>query len=326
MVARLINFISNQPYGSTVTPIYMRNDINSYINSIFNDNKRYIAESGCSSVAEYIINDAEATGLWHEFFDRDNELEGGDPTCEQINEFKDYLREYWNDPIACECYYTYDGKEVFLADPSEMPEDIKPVFHEGGVNCQAYELKYWFDYLENNGLSAQEANEHPNLTYLESYCGTYADDGAEIIVARLLCAESKEHYLYDWTLVADLEDVNETLSAHGFDENDIPNEFLSPEDAQVLQNIKNYELAMSNTDVDYQFSRRIAIDDDATLYLFQFGDIKSSAISYADGTTFVLDDWQGSRPESEEEIADYNWVSAADGRKAIVMDGLPRLF
>lgn len=302
----------------------MRNDINSYINAIVKDNKQYIAESGCSSIAQYIISSAESDGSWREYFD-DNELGGGDPTDEQIEEFKDYLLKEWDDIVTCQHYYTYDGELVFLADSCMMPEDIKPIFHECSVNCQAYELKYWFDYLENNGLSAQEANAHPNLTYLESYSCAYADDGADIIVARVLNAENEEHYLYDWILVSDLDDVNESLKAHGFDENDIPNEFLSIDDSQVLDNIKAYELAMSNTNVDYQFSRIIALDD-ATLYLFQFGDIKSSAIAYADGTAFVLDDWQGSRPESAEEIENYEWVSATDGRKAIVMNGLPRLF
>ena len=305
----------------------MRNDINSYINAIFNENKRYIAESGLSSVAQYIINDAEATGLWHEFFDRDKELEGGDPTEEQITELKDYLLKEWDDIVTCQHYYTYDGKLAFLADSCMMPEDIKPIFNEGGVNCQAYELKYWFDYLENNGLSAQEANAHPNLTYLESYSCAYADNGADIIVARVLNAENEEHYLYDWILVSDLEEVNEELKAHEFEENDIPNEFLSPEDAQVLQAIKSFELASSGYDVDYQFTRIIHIDTHTNLYLFQYEDIKSSAIDYEDGTTFVMWDWQTpTRPESEEEIEDYDWRLASDGRRAVIMDGLPRIF
>lgn len=295
----------------------MRYDINSYINTIVKENKQYIAESGCSSVAEYIINDAEATGLWHEFFD-DKELDGGDPTEEQIAEFKEYLRKEWDDIVTCQHYYTYDGKLVFLADSCMMPEDIKPVFHEGGVNCQAYELKYWFDYLENNGLSAQEANAHPNMTYFESYASGYADNGAEITFARVLNAENEEHYLYDWILVSDLEDVNEELRAHGFQENEIPD--------PTLQAIKAYELSMSGENVNYKITSVVVLKDGARLHLFEGAGIESSAISYADGTTFVLDDWQGSRPESEEEIADYEWRLASDGRKAIVMDGLPRIF
>lgn len=196
----------------------MRNDINSYINAIFNDNKRYIAESGCSTIADYIIESAESTNLWNEFFDN-KELDG-DPTCEQINEFKNYLREYWNDPIACKCYYTYDGKEVFLADPSEMPEDIKPISNEYSVNCQAYELKYWFDYLENNDLDAVEANAHPHMTYFESFADHIADNGAKIVVSKVVNAENDKAFLYDWVLEDEIYEVTDDLKRHGFIEYD----------------------------------------------------------------------------------------------------------
>lgn len=70
----------------------------------------------------------------------------------------------------------------------------------------------------------------------------------------------------------------------------------------------------------------IDLKEDAKMYLFKKGDIKSSVIIYADGTSFILDDWQGSRPETLEEIEDYNWISLYDGRRAVIMDGLPRLF
>lgn len=172
----------------------MRYDINSYINAIVKDNEQYIAESGCSSIAEYIITSAESANSWHEFFD-DKELEDGDPTNEQIVEFKDYLHENWD----------------------EMPDP-------------------------------------------------------------------------------------------------------------ALQAIKAYELSMSGESVDYKITSVVGLKDGAKLHLFEGAGIESSAISYADGTTFVLTDWQGSRPESEEEIADYDWRLASDGRKAIVMDGLPRIF
>lgn len=210
-------------------------------------------------------------------------------------------------------FYTINGVKVFLADESDM-QGVEPYRKNYFTDVNAYRIE---DYR----VSA-EVRE----TYYESYGGSY-DDGLEICIADVVNAEN-EQYVTDaqWICVDELEEVNEELHKRGFQENDIPNELLSEKDEEVLQTIKDYELAMSNTDVDYQFSRRITLDGDATLYLFQFGDIKSSAISYADGTTFVLDDWQGSRPESEEEIEDYNWVSAADGRKAIVMDGLPRLF
>ncbi len=40
---------------------------------------------------------------------------------------------------------------------------------------------------------------------------------------------------------------------------------------------------------------------------------------------FFLRDWQGGRPETREEIADYEWMTS-DGRAAVLMDGLPRIF
>lgn len=298
----------------------MRNDINSYINAIFSDNKQDIAVSDCCSVAEYIILSAESSGSWNEFFSSE-ELDG-DATTEQIEELKDYLNEKWDLDIQCPFFYSYQGKEVFLADPCDMPEDIKPISNESGVNCQAYELKYYLDYQENNDWEASV-----RVTYLEAYGSHYAENGADIIVGRVVNAENEERYLYDWILVSDLEDVNEELKEHEFDENDIPNELLSIEDSQVLDNIKAYELASSGYNVDYQFSRIIKINDEARLYLFQHVDIKSSAIAYGDGTTFVMRDWQTfDRPESKEDIEDYEWVSASDGRTAIVMNGLPRLF
>lgn len=90
----------------------------------------------------------------------------------------------------------------------------------------------------------------------------------------------------------------------------------------VLSQINGYDKSATQgkvTDI-------IELNEDAKMYLFEKGDIESSVIIYADGTSFVLDDWQGSRPETLEEVEDYNWISLYDGRRAVIMDGLPRLF
>lgn len=72
----------------------MRKSINTYIASIASDNAEYIT----SNVADYIIESAEASGNWAEFFD-DEELEEnqGEPTDEQVASLKDYLRENWGE-------------------------------------------------------------------------------------------------------------------------------------------------------------------------------------------------------------------------------------
>ena len=65
----------------------MRKSIDTYINAIAHDNEQYIKDGGYSSMADYIISNAESTG-WQEFFD-DSELnETGEPTDEQIDELK----------------------------------------------------------------------------------------------------------------------------------------------------------------------------------------------------------------------------------------------
>lgn len=72
----------------------MRKSIDIYIESIASDNADFIN----SNVADYIIESAEASGGWAEFFD-DEELDGnqGEPTDEQIAGLKDYLRENWGE-------------------------------------------------------------------------------------------------------------------------------------------------------------------------------------------------------------------------------------
>lgn len=44
-----------------------------------------------------------------------------------------------------------------------------------------------------------------------------------------------------------------------------------------------------------------------------------------EGEVFFLRDWQGGRPETREEIADYEWTTS-DGKNAVLINGLPRCF
>lgn len=74
----------------------MRKSIDTYVQSIVRDNKRFIIEGGYESVADYIISGAENGTGYYEYFD-DSELdESGEPTQEQIDELKNYLSDNYN--------------------------------------------------------------------------------------------------------------------------------------------------------------------------------------------------------------------------------------
>ena len=71
----------------------MKSNIRQYIESIAHDNKEYIN----STIANYVVENAENSDSWNEFFNL-NELEEnqGEVTDEQIQEVKDYLLENFN--------------------------------------------------------------------------------------------------------------------------------------------------------------------------------------------------------------------------------------
>lgn len=74
----------------------MRRDIGVYVQSIARDNEGYIREGGYDSIADYIISHADNGDGWHEYFD-DSETEAnyGEPTEEQVDEVRTYLRKYY---------------------------------------------------------------------------------------------------------------------------------------------------------------------------------------------------------------------------------------
>lgn len=73
----------------------MRKSIDTYVNSIIRDNKQFILEGGYNSVADYIISNAENGAGYYEYFD-DSELDGDEPSAEQIDELKNYLNDNYN--------------------------------------------------------------------------------------------------------------------------------------------------------------------------------------------------------------------------------------
>lgn len=74
----------------------MRKSIDTYVQSIVIDNKRFIIEGGYESVADYIISGAENCTGYYEYFDNSELDESGEPTQEQIDELKNFLSDNYN--------------------------------------------------------------------------------------------------------------------------------------------------------------------------------------------------------------------------------------
>lgn len=75
----------------------MKKNIDNYIDGIIHDNEDAIMDGWSSSIAEYIIRNAENGTGWYEYFD-DSETEDnlGEPTQEQIDELKAYLEKNYD--------------------------------------------------------------------------------------------------------------------------------------------------------------------------------------------------------------------------------------
>ena len=74
----------------------MRKSIDTYVQSIVRDNKRFIIEGGYESVADHIISGAENGTGYYEYFDNSELDESGEPTQEQIDELKNFLSDNYN--------------------------------------------------------------------------------------------------------------------------------------------------------------------------------------------------------------------------------------
>ena len=94
-----------------------------------------------------------------------------------------------------------------------------------------------------------------------------------------------------------------------------------------MKNINNIEeiiAALADEKCCVEIEKSIQDKDGAlTLYHTDTG-IKSSAYQYSTGEVFLLRDWQGARPESLEEIPDFDWVSES-GKSTVILDGRPRI-
>lgn len=77
------------------------------------------------------------------------------------------------------------------------------------------------------------------------------------------------------------------------------------------QLIEQAEYNCSGEKVVYNIDDIQALSEDGAYLVFASSEsCKTSFVCYEDGTVYFLNDWQGSYPTNEEEIADYNnWVT-----------------
>lgn len=64
---------------------------------------------------------------------------------------------------------------------------------------------------------------------------------------------------------------------------------------------------------------------DSVEFFIEDSEMNVSFIIYDDGTWFSPYDWHGYIPETPENIEEIAWMIGATGRKAIMLNGLPRM-
>lgn len=92
------------------------------------------------------------------------------------------------------------------------------------------------------------------------------------------------------------------------------------------QLIEQAEYNCSGEKVEYNIDDIQALSKDGAYLVFASSEsCKTSFVCYEeDGTAYFLDDWQGSYPTNEEEIADYNnWVTIDWKESPVIFNGLP---
>lgn len=90
-------------------------------------------------------------------------------------------------------------------------------------------------------------------------------------------------------------------------------------------------VAGQNAATDYEVTDRLEVGDGAELVFILYGNKAQDqqedmtvAVVYDTNEVFCLDDWTLC-PTDFNAIADYDWVHAQTGNRAVIIDGLPRV-
>lgn len=91
--------------------------------------------------------------------------------------------------------------------------------------------------------------------------------------------------------------------------------------------IEQAEYNCSGEKVDYNIDDILPLREGGAYLVIASSEFsKTSFVCYEDGTAYFLEDWQGSYPNNEEEIAEYNnWVTIDWKESPVIFDGLPRV-
>ncbi len=93
------------------------------------------------------------------------------------------------------------------------------------------------------------------------------------------------------------------------------------------QLIGQAEYNCSGEKVEYDIDDILALSEEGAYLVIASSEFsKTSFVCYEDGTAYFLNDWQGSYPNNEEEIAEYNnWVTIDWKESPVIFNGLPRV-
>lgn len=91
------------------------------------------------------------------------------------------------------------------------------------------------------------------------------------------------------------------------------------------QLIEKAEYNCSGENIIYNIDNILPLSEEGAYLVFASSAYcKTSFVCYEDSTAFFLEDWQGSYPESEDEIEFYDWVTIDWKELPFCICGLPR--
>ena len=141
----------------------MRKSIDTYVKAIAHDNEQKIREN-YMTVADYIINDAENSTGYYEYFDDEELDETGEPSEAQIDELKAYLREHYTTPIEHRIEDVMLTKHHNGSDNLQYTADGKAFEWDGGFLVDK-ENKLHHTHIFENGDEQEIVIPYENGSY-----------------------------------------------------------------------------------------------------------------------------------------------------------------